>query len=278
MPRAPRLRRVGRPSVNVPGSTALVTGATGGLGRAIASALHARGARLIVTGRRETELASLAEALSARRVVADLAVRGDVDRLASEAADADIVVANAALPASGQLTDFTRDEIDRVLEVNLRAPIVLTRTLAPGMAARGGGQFVLISSLSGKAASPASSMYSATKFGLRGFGLALRQDLARQNIGVSVISPGFIRDAGMFHDAGVTRLPPGAGTRTPDDVAAAVIRAIEENRAELDVAPAGLRVGAAVASVVPGLAARASRRMGSHRVAREVAAGQTDKR
>jgi uncharacterized protein len=265
------------PRVRLQGATALVTGATGGLGQAIAAALAGHGARLILSGRREAELSALAESLSARAVVADLAVRGDVDRLAAESADADVVIANAALPASGQLASFTRGEIDRMLEVNLRAPIILTQSLAPGMAARGGGQFVLVSSLSGKAASPASAMYSATKFGLRGFGLALRQDLARDNIGVSVISPGFIRDAGMFHDAGV-RLPPGTGTKTPADVARAVIRAIEEDRAELDVAPVPLRVGAAVASLAPGLAARASRRLGSQRVARDLAAGQADKR
>jgi short-subunit dehydrogenase len=204
-------------------------------------------------------------------------VRGDVDRLVAEAAAADIVVANAAVPASGLLADLSRREIDRMLEINLRAPIILAQALAPGMAARGGGQFVLISSLAGKAASPASSMYSATKFALRGFGLALRQDLARQNIGVSVISPGFIRDAGMFHESG-TRLPPGTGTRAPSDVARAVIRAIEEDRAELDVAPAALRVGAAVASLAPGLAARASQRLGSQRVAGDLAAGQSGKR
>ena len=164
-----------------------------------------------------------------------------------------------------------------MLEVNLRAPIILAQTLAPGMVARGGGQLVFISSLSGKAAGPASSMYSATKFGLRGFALALRQDLAPRQVGVSVISPGFIRDAGMFHDAGV-RLPPGTGTRTPPDVARAVVRAIEEDRAELDVAPPQLRLGAAVASVAPGFAARASRRMGSRKLAAELAEGQADKR
>jgi short-subunit dehydrogenase len=263
--------------VKVSGSTALVTGATGGLGLAIASALAQRGASLIVTGRRETELEELAKRLGGRAVVADLAVRGDVDRLAHEAADADIVVANAALPASGQLDDFTRGEIDRMLEINLRAPIVLAKDLAPGMVERGRGQLVFISSLSGKAANPSSSMYAATKFGLRGFALSLRQDLAASGVGVSVVAPGFIRDAGMFHEANV-RLPPGTGTRSPDDVAAAVLKAIDEDRAELDVAPAAVRMGAAIASLAPGFAARASRRMGSHRVARDMAAGQRDKR
>ncbi len=263
--------------VRLEGATALVTGATGGLGLAICAALSTSGSRLIVSGRRETELTTLADSLGARPVVADLSLRHDVDRLVAEAAEADIVIANAALPATGLLPDLSRGDIDRMLEINLRVPIILARELAPGMAARGGGQLVFISSLAGKAASPASSMYSATKFGLRGFALALRQDLARQGVGVSVVNPGFIRDAGMFHASGA-RLPPGTGTKTPADVAAAVIRVIEENRAELDVAPAQLRAGAALASLAPALAARASRRMGSHRVASELASGQRDVR
>ena len=266
-----------RPCVALPGSLALVTGATGGLGQAIARALADRGAQLILSGRREAELTALAQSLGARAVGADLATRGDVDHLVHESAQADIVVANAALPASGLLSDLARGEIDRMLEVNLRAPIILAKELAPGMASRGGGHLVFIASLAGKATSPASSMYSATKFGLRGFALALRQDLAREGVGVSVIAPGFIREAGMFHDARV-HLPPGTGTRTPADVAAAVVRAIEANRAEIEVAPPILRVGATLASLAPGLAARGSRMMGSQRVAAELAEGQRDKR
>jgi short-subunit dehydrogenase len=265
------------PRVQLNGATALVTGATGGLGQAIALALAERGSQVIASGRREAELELLAGEIRGRAVVADLAARHDVDRLIAEAADADVVVANAGLPASGLLSDRTRGEIDRMLEINLRVPIILAKELSGGMAARGRGHLVFISSLAGKATSPASSMYSATKFGLRGFALALRQDLARHGVGVSVVTPGFIRDAGMFHESGA-RLPPGTGTKTPADVAGAVIRAIEENRAEIDVAPTPLRVGAAIASLAPGLAARASRRMGSHRVARDVAEGQADKR
>ncbi len=263
--------------VRLESSTVLVTGATGGLGKAITLALADRGARVIVSGRRESELQALATTIDGRAVVADLAVRNDLDRLIADAAQADVVIANAALPGSGLLADHSRDEIDRILEINLRAPIILAQALAPGMAQRGGGHIVFISSLSGKATSPASSLYAATKFGLRGFGLALRQDLAPENVGVSVISPGFIRDAGMFHEAGVT-LPPGTGTRTPEDVARAVLRAIDEDRAEIDVAPMPLRVGAAFASLAPGTAARASRRMGAYRVADEMARGQVDKR
>jgi short-subunit dehydrogenase len=145
------------------------------------------------------------------------------------------------------------------------------------MIARRSGHLVFVSSLSGKAASPASSIYSATKFGLRGFALALRQDLRPHGVGVSVILPGFIRDAGMFADAGIT-LPRGVGTRSPEDVADAVIGAIERNRAEIDVAPLGLRIGTSFAAVAPATAASVSRRLGGDAVATQLAANQLDKR
>ena len=87
------------------------------------------------------------------------------------------------------------------------------------------GHLVFVSSLSGKARKPRCSIYNATKFGLRGFALGLRTDLAPQGIGVSLVSPGFMRDAGMFADSGA-KPPPGLGTATPDQVAAAVVRAI----------------------------------------------------
>jgi uncharacterized protein len=278
-----RLRRRGvrgaGSRLQLAGATALVTGATGGLGSAIASALRDRGADLIVSGRRADKLESRAAALGARPAVADLTVREEVQRLGALALEAgvDLLVANAALPASGLVSDLTDQQIDRMLDVNLRAPIMLAHALAPALIARGRGHLVFVSSLSGKAAAPASSLYSATKFGLRGFALALRQDLAPHGVGVSLVSPGFIRDAGMFADSGV-KLPPGTGTRTSGDVAAAVIRAIEADRAELDVAPAWLRAGAAFASVAPQLAASASRLAGSDRVSTELAQRQRHQR
>ena len=260
-------------------STALVTGATGGIGQAIARALRAEDARLILTGRRRGQLERIAGELGATPIVADLADRRDVGRLGDDAvaAGVDVLVANAALPASGLLQDLSTDDLDRMLDVNLRAPIALARALGPVLAERGGGHLVFISSLSGKAASPASSMYAATKFGLRGFALGLREDLQPYGVGVSVVAPGFIRDAGMFAETGV-RLPPGVGTRSPEDVAAAVVMAIRRNRAEIDVAPAGLRLGAAFAAVAPGTAARGARLVGSHRIATAMAERQRGER
>jgi short-subunit dehydrogenase len=264
-----------RARLQLAASTALVTGATGGLGEAISRALAARGTRLLVSGRREAELSRLAEDLGATAIVCDLAVAEDVDRLAATAVKAgvQILVANAGVPASGLLADLSQADIDRMLDVNLRAPIALARALSSPMVEGGAGHLAFVSSLQGKAAVPHSSIYSATKFGLRGFALALRQDLRSSGVGVSVVMPGFIRDAGMFAETGY-KLPPGVGTKSPADVADAVIAAIEHNRAELDVAPIGLRAGAAIASVAPGLSERASRVLGSRRIAAGVAARQ----
>jgi short-subunit dehydrogenase len=264
--------------VNLTGRTVLLTGATGGIGHAIARRLHAAGAQLILTGRRADVLEPLAGAVgSARTLAVDLADPAQVTRLLDEAGDADVLVANAALPASGHLFSFSEEEIDRALAVNLRAPIVLSRVMSEHMAARGEGHIVLISSQAGRVAAPSSSIYSATKFGLRGFGLSLRHDLRGTGVGVSVIFPGFISDAGMFADSG-GKLPFYVGTNTPDEVAAAVARAIERDKAEIDVVPIGMRLGATFARVAPELSARVGRRLGADRVAESVTSGQRDKR
>jgi len=268
--------------VSLAGGNVLVTGATGGIGHAIARAFAARGANLILTGRRANVLEALAHEVGGRAIQCDLGNRDELQILAAEAAEAveaplDVVVASAALPASGVLTELTEEQIDRMLEVNLRAPIALARAVAPGMIERRRGHLVFISSLAGKAASPASSMYSASKFGLRGFALGLREDLRPHGVGVSVVLPGFISDAGMFADAGVS-LPAGVRTRTPDQVASGVMRAIERNRAEVEVAPVALRLGASFAGIAPQTAAAASRLMGGDRVASDLAANQLDKR
>lgn len=254
----------------------LLTGATGGLGMAIARELHGRGAQLTLTGRRTEVLEPLAAELGARALAADLGERAEVDRLLREAGEVDILVANAGLSATGLLEEFGIEEIDRILDVNLRAPIAMARALAPAMARRGGGHLLFVSSLSGKAPSARSAIYNATKFGLRGFALGLRPDLRAQNVGVSVVCPGFIRDAGLFADSGA-KLPKGVGTRSPQDVARAVAVAIERNRAEVDVAPLTLRAGAIFASAAPGLAATVTRVTGSDELAVSIADGQRAK-
>ena len=258
------------------GRMALVTGATGGIGHAIARALANKGARLLLTGRRADVLEPLARELGARALSVDLADRAALDRLIGESRDVDVLVANAALPATRRITDFEVAEIDAGLDVNLRAPILLARALVPPMSERGCGHLVFINSLSGKVAAPRASLYSATKFGLRGFAQCLRQDLHGSGIGVSTIFPGFIRDAGMFAKTGA-KLPPGVGTRSPDDVAEAVVSAIESNAGEVDVAPLGLRAGALVGALAPGISETVQRWVRSEKLADQVAHGQRSK-
>jgi short-subunit dehydrogenase len=255
----------------------LLTGATGGIGHAIARALAGRGAKLILTGRRSELLDPLAAETGARALAIDLAERAEVARLLGEAGEVDVLVANAALPGSGRVEEFSVPEIDRALDVNLRAPIVLAHGLVPHMVERGNGHLVFISSLSGKAATPNTALYNASKFGMRGFASALRADLRDTGVGVTTVFPGFIRDAGMFAEAEV-KLPPGVGTRTPEQVADAVVSGIERNRGEIDVAPLPLRVSTVFASLAPETAGRFARRIGSDDISRQMVEGQREKR
>jgi uncharacterized protein len=266
-------------ALQLAGSTVLLTGASGGLGRAIARALHARGARVLLSGRRADALEEVRADLGDRAdvLVADLADRAQVGELAERAGTVDVFVANAALPASGDVLDFSPEQIDRSLDVNLRAPMQLTRALLPGMLERGRGHLVFISSLSGRVASTGSSVYSATKFGLRGFAAGVREDVYGTEVGVSVVLPSFVEGAGMFAEAGV-KLPRGVGTRTPEQVGEGVVRVIETGKAELDVAPFSLRVGALAATIAPQATARLQRRLGSEQIARQMADAQRDKR
>jgi short-subunit dehydrogenase len=240
---------------------ALVTGATGGIGRAIALELHHQGCQLIVTGRRVERLNNVAKEVEGLAMPADLADRGQLTDLLARAGEIDILIANAAVPASGELDEWEQDQIDRALEVNLASPIAMTRALLPSFRQRNSGHFVFVSSLAGKVGSRGGSLYSATKFGLRGFAGGLRCDLYGSGVGCSVVFPGFVRDAGMFADTRATLLP-GVRTVTPGQVAKAVVRAIKSNRAELDVAPLPLRWGARIGSITPGLSAVVQAKVG----------------
>ncbi|MFN2518051.1 MAG: SDR family NAD(P)-dependent oxidoreductase [Jatrophihabitantaceae bacterium] len=263
--------------MQIQGSTVLLTGASGGIGRSIARALSDAGARLVLTGRRMDILDELASQTGAEVHASDLSDRSALAALIAASGDVDIVVANAGLPGSGPLLDLDQDEIDRCLEVNLRAPIALCRALSPAMVQRGRGHFTFISSLAGIAATSGSSIYSATKFGLRGFAHGARQDLHGTGVGISVVLPGFISDAGMFADSG-TVLPKGVRTSTPEDVASAVVKTIEANKAEIVVAPPEMHASALLAAVAPGVAATITRRLPAGRIADDMAAGQRDKR
>jgi short-subunit dehydrogenase len=261
------------------GRTALLTGATGGLGRAIAAAIAGRGASVILSSRKAGELDRMAAELPGdghRPLQADLAEEGAALTLLAEAGEIDVLVANAGLPASGRLDGFSQEEIGRALRVNLESPLRMARELIPVMQERGEGHLVFVSSISGKVSTARASLYAATKFGLRGFALCLREDLREAGVGVSVITPGAISGAGMFADSGA-KPPPGLGTGTPEQVAAAVVEAIERNRAEISVAPRRQRAVARLAMMAPEISGRLAGRQAA-KVADAIASGQTDKR
>jgi short-subunit dehydrogenase len=257
------------------GSRVLLTGATGGLGRAIAESLAGRGARLLLSARKRDALEALAASLPGQDhavLPADLAEAGAAEALAAEAGEVDVLVANAGLPGAGLLDDFSPEQVTRALRVNLEGPMLLARALYPAMIERGEGHLVFIASLAGKAASPRSSVYNATKFGLRGFALGLRPDLAPKGVGVSLVSPGFIRDAGMFADAGA-KPPGGLGTSTPEAVGAAVVKAISADKVELTVAPMRQRFLSHVALASPTVSVMSQSGSTGQKAARAVADG-----
>jgi short-subunit dehydrogenase len=266
-------------AIDLNGARVLLTGASGGIGNAIARALHERGASLAITGRRVDALEALKAELGDRVDVlqADLAKREDVEALVGRAGTVDVLVANAGLPGSGDLDSFTPEEIDRAIDVNLRAPMQLTRALLPGMIERGRGHLVYISSLSGKVPAAGSSVYGATKFGLRGFGSSLHDELHGTGVGATTVFPGFISDAGMFADSGV-KLPPGVGTKPPEQVAQAVLDGIDKNRTEIDVAPLAVRATGKLAGLAPGAVTTVNRRFGGRKVSGGLAEGQREKR
>jgi short-subunit dehydrogenase len=192
--------------------------------------------------------------------VCDLSERAELEQLVSAAGEVDVLVANAGLLGAGTLPRLEPDEIDRVIEVNLRAPIALARRLFPGMVQRGGGHLVFVASFTGKIPSAGESpIYTATKSGLRGFAHVLRVQSKRKGVGVSIVTPGPIRDVGMWARGG-QKLPGFIRPQAPEDVGKAVVKAIEQNLAEVDVASLGLRAVSMLSALAPAFVASRSGR------------------
>lgn len=262
--------------MQISGTRALLTGATGGLGRAIASELAGAGARLILSSRKGDQLDELAATLAGsghRTIVADLAVEGAVEDLIAEAGEYEILVANAGVPGGPAIERNQAQAISRVSRLNLEVPMLMAAAAREQMLERGAGHIVFISSLAGKAIPVGSTLYAATKAGLRAFALGLRSDLQSTGVGVSTINPGFVREAGMFHESGASS-PPGFGTATPEDVGRAVRDAIAGDRGEIDVAPIQQRALVNFAYHFHSLSKRLERAAGLQRMAEQISAGR----
>jgi len=256
-----------------------LTGATGGIGHAIARALHARGAELILTGRRSEVLDELVSELGERAEARalDLSDAEAVAGFPDEVGRVDVLVANAGLPGTGTLAEYTAEQIDRVLDVNLRSPIHMTHALLPGMLERGRGHLVYISSISGKVPTAFASLYNATKFGLRGFSFAMHEDLRGTGVGATTVFPGVVADAGMWADGGLD-LPRGVKASKPSAVADAVIAGIEKDKPEITVANPIERLGGVLAGPAPRLVSFINRHGGTNELAEALAGKQTEKR
>lgn len=270
---------------NLRGATALVTGASGGLGVHIARRLAREGMNVAVSGRREDALARVVAELSALGVKAvsapaDLSDLSSIDPLvdAVEAAlgPIDVLVNNAGVESVGAFTNYTREELASMVDVNLTAPLLLTHRLTPGLLERGRGHVVFIASVAGKVGPAFNEPYAATKAGLVGLTQSLRAEYLNAPVGFSVICPGFITGDGMYArmTAEGHRSNRMMGETTTDRVAAAVVRAIRKDKAEILESGAPLRPMLALAQLAPGLLDRIAPRFGITDLFRDVAAAR----
>ncbi|MFE5705043.1 SDR family NAD(P)-dependent oxidoreductase [Rhodococcus koreensis] len=256
------------------GRTALVTGASGGLGRVVARALAREGVAVAVSGRREDRLAELVVELRALGVRAE-AVPGDLNRLdlldaLIERAEAavgplDVLVNNAGVENVSAFTRLDHAELTAMVDVNLTAPLLLTRRALPGMLDRGRGHVVFVSSLAAKIGPAYCAPYAATKAGLIGLTQSLRAEYAGAPVGFSVVCPGFIAGDGMYQRMTERGIRAGrmAGETSTDKVAATVIRAIRRDLPDVVESGAPIRPLLALAQIAPGLAERVAARFGA---------------
>ncbi|MEU7336352.1 SDR family NAD(P)-dependent oxidoreductase [Streptomyces sp. NPDC007074] len=184
------------------GRTALVTGATAGIGRAVAAQLAREGADVVVHGRdtaRGDEVVTEITAAggTARFVQADLGDPRDAQRLTEEAGDVDVLVNNAGVYKFHSTPEMTTDLFDLQMNLNTRAPYLLVRDLAPRMAARGHGSIVNISTVAATLATTGTGIYAASKAALEQLTRVWATEYARQGVRVNTVAPGPIRTPGM---------------------------------------------------------------------------------
>jgi NAD(P)-dependent dehydrogenase (short-subunit alcohol dehydrogenase family) len=216
------------------GEVAIVTGASGGIGSATARELARQGARVVLAARRADELAALAREIAesggeALAVPTDVTDSAQLDALVARTIEAydriDILINNAGIGAPRALVKLAPNFIDRLLDVDLVGPVHLTRLVLPGMLERHHGAIICIASVAGHMA--VDPLYSAAKYGIRGFALSLRRQVRGSGVSVSVIAPGFIRTP---MTKGVRAPMPG-----PDLIARAVARLVRRPKREVVV-------------------------------------------
>lgn len=231
--------------MNFTDSTVWVTGASSGIGRALAIAMAAQGARLILSGRNEAALAEVAAACPGSSVIAfdvtDLdALPAIVARAVAVTGRIDMLVNNAGVAQRSLVRDTDFSVYRTLMEINYFAPLRLTQLVLPVLEAQGFGHIVAVASLSGRFGNPTAAAYCGAKFALIGFFEALRSEVAHAGLQVTVVTPGFIRTAiaGRALDGSGMPIAPGTiGERgiTPEECAADILAGLAAGKREIAV-------------------------------------------
>lgn len=220
------------------GMVTLITGGSSGIGAATAEAMAAAGARLLLVGRDPRRLEPACERSGGTPIRADLAAAEGPELVAAQALQTagrvDVLVNNAGIGWAGPLHAMRGEEAARLVRVNLLAPLQLTRMIVPGMAGRGTGHVVNVSSIAGSTGVRGEAVYSATKAGLAVFGDAVRQEVTGSGVGVSTVVPGVV-DTGFFAARGAAYTRRWPRPVPPQRVAGAIIDAVHHERAEVFV-------------------------------------------
>ncbi|MFH1853301.1 MAG: SDR family NAD(P)-dependent oxidoreductase [Candidatus Neomarinimicrobiota bacterium] len=246
------------------GGTALVTGASRGIGRYIARTLARKGYNLALVARSKSGLAQTKEESAGFGTKIwtfpfDLLEIKKIGELYLEiinlVGNLDVIVNNAGIEIYRRFQDFSTEEISNIINLNLLAPMELTRKVLPRMLNRDYGRIINIASLGGKKGEAFNSPYTASKAGLIMWSDSLRQELHGTGVKVVVICPGFIAEAGMFHDIR-GEVPPLLGTSSPQAVADAVIAGLKGNRPEIIVNQGPMKPLLALGQISPALGDR----------------------
>lgn len=256
------------------GTVGILTGASRGVGVYLAQRLARAGVNLALAARDEASLEGVADMVRGKGVRAitvatDVTKRSDLQRLvkrtAAELGEVDLLVNNAGIEKYSFFEQTAPNDIDSIIKTNALGPQLLTRYVLPQMIERRKGHIVNIASAAGLTAFPYNTVYSSSKHALVGFSRSLREEMTEYNIGVSVICPSFVRDAGMFQDSkGGARAPRLAGSVSPVEVAEQTIRAVQKNRPEVIVAPGLTKIIDVLHALAPRLTTSVARRSGAY--------------